>query len=626
MTSKRSRVDHAKLVEELHARLDERLAALATSDDWLDYLTTARRFHRYSPNNQLLLALQGARGHVASYSTWQQIPARDGKPCQVCKGEKGLAILAPLTAPRIEVDADTGEETAVRRLRGFRTVKVFHEGQLISPPAIDAPVMPELLTGENRWQHVWSAVAGRLEAGGFTVTYHTRSAVDTWNGRTSWANREVLVADDLEPPQALKTLLHEWGHVELDHEHRSGLTRQVKEVEAESVAYLLAQTVGLESGAYSVPYIAVWAHGDLDTIRDAAEQILTTAKRLVDTLEHDLGIELAPDPIHRAIAQQRDGSGTALTEVGTNVIPTAVGTEADAIPVPDAVPESTPDSRIPPGHEALPLPGFPEDPPDRPGIAVEIESRRFLTAMIGDLEPDRRDEFLRLLHDPGRAGDAAAILAESGATATQVARLFDHLGFDTTTIRDALLAPVSDTERPSLFTIVDTRAAIGTIDDSSDLDAFVPLVERTGAEAGRPIESSGRVDDLRVVQRALRRHDQAGKIAALAYGLDLEPATVLQLCRAEAIDPPTTMGIAIALSSGDAHTAYRDVVAAWPDVEGGWERHVHPSLRAKPTLAAVPDDDPTREILDQWMGRTSATALDGGSAPGTPMLNDRSEA
>ena len=66
MAARRSRVDHARLVEDLHTRLDKRLTALATSDDWLDYLAAARRFHRYSPNNQLLLALQGAEGHVAS--------------------------------------------------------------------------------------------------------------------------------------------------------------------------------------------------------------------------------------------------------------------------------------------------------------------------------------------------------------------------------------------------------------------------------------------------------------------------------------------------------------------------------------------------------------------------------
>src|SRR6056297_3320363 len=166
MAEKRPRVDHARLVEDLHARLDERLAELSTSDEWLDYLANARRFHRYSPSNQLLLALQGAEGLVASYRNWQNIPAQGGGTCQVAKGEKGLAILAPLTSRAVEVDDTTGEETTVSRLRGFRTVKVFHQGQLIHPPAIADHVMPELLAGDNRWQHVWAAVAARLEDDG----------------------------------------------------------------------------------------------------------------------------------------------------------------------------------------------------------------------------------------------------------------------------------------------------------------------------------------------------------------------------------------------------------------------------------------------------------------------------
>ena len=153
------------------------------------------------------------------------MPAQGGGTCQVASGREGLTILAPLTSRSVEVDDDTGEETTVRRLRGFRTVKVFHQGQLVCPPAIGDHVMPELLTGENRWQHVWAAVAGRLEDDGFTVARHSRNADRDVERSDVVGERAVLVADDLEPPQALKTLLHEWGHVELDHEHRTDVER-----------------------------------------------------------------------------------------------------------------------------------------------------------------------------------------------------------------------------------------------------------------------------------------------------------------------------------------------------------------------------------------------------------------
>jgi hypothetical protein len=585
MAARRSRVDHSRLVEDLHARLDQRLTELATSDDWLDYLAAARRFHRYSPSNQLLLALQGAEGHVASYSTWQKIPATGGGTCQVGKGEKGLTILAPLTSKSIEIDDDTGEESSRKRLRGFRTVKVFHQGQLIDPPTLAEQIMPELLTGEDRWQHVWWAVAGRIEADGFDVAQHTRTPAEKWNGRTSWTDRQVLVADDLEPPQALKTLLHEWGHIELGHERRTDLHRSVKEVEAESVAYLLAQSIGLDSGDYSLPYIAAWAGGDISNVRRAAEQVLATTKRLVESLEIDLGIELAPDVVSRSVAESSD-----VVEIGSRILAA----------VPEAIPE--------PAHEvvaeAVPLPGFVESKPGTTVAVLNGETRRFLKAILDDLEPDQREHFMQLAFDRDRAGEAAVILAESGKSATQVGRVLDCLHVEPEAIRDALLYRVADGDRPTLFTVAETRAALRSIDDSLDLDDLVPLVERPTADDLAVGAAGEQVADLQLVQRALRRRDEPAKVAALAYGLDLQPAVVIGICRATGTEPSRAMAVAIAVRDGDARTAYHDVTAAWPDVEGGWEHHAHPSLRPKRHLAAVPDHDPAREALDRWTGRS----------------------
>ena len=586
MAAKRPRTDHAKLVEDLHAQLEEQLSALSSSDEWLDYLATARRFHRYSPNNQLLLALQGAEGHVASYNTWQTIPAAGGGACQVAAGEKGLTILAPMTSRTVEVDNHTGEETTVRRLRGFRTVKVFHQGQLVSPPAIGEQVLPELLTGENRWQHVWAAVSGRLTGDGFTVTRHTRAPTETWNGLTSWAERAVLVADDLQAPQALKTLLHEWAHVELDHEHRTDVERPVKEVEAESVAYLLAQTVGLDSGAYSVPYITVWAHGDIETIRRAAERILTTTSRLVESLEVDLGIELAPDLVDRA----------SIREVA-DVVPIHTGASQPALP-------TTPATGSGPDFEEMTLPGIPGNPPDSVASVVDIEQRRFLKSMIADLEPDQRDRLLPLIYDPRRAAETAAVLAESGKTASQVGRLMNHLDFDIATISQALLARVDDVDQPTLFKVAEVRAALLDIDPDARVDELAPLVNRPVGDTELGPGTGGRLDDVRLLQQRIRQHAEPDKVAALASGLDLEAATVVAVCRASGVEPSRAMAIAIAVRNGDAKAAYLDVTTNWPDVEGGWERHTHPSLRTQRHLNAVTERKPTRDILDRWTGRT----------------------
>src|SRR5215212_355411 len=229
------------VLEQLHARLGEQLGVLTTGAQWLAFLRSCRQFHRYSPQNQLLLAAQGASGLVASYRTWQRVSAVGGGRCQVRKGEKGLSVLAPMTITRQEVDEVTGDHMADTITR-FKPVKVFHQGQLVAPPELADPPRPKLLTGDNRHQHVWAAVQSQLEGIGFAVELVTRSPVDDWNGRTDFTAAQVVVSDHLEPPARLKTLIHEWAHIALDHQTRLVGQRDLREVEAESVAYLVCAT------------------------------------------------------------------------------------------------------------------------------------------------------------------------------------------------------------------------------------------------------------------------------------------------------------------------------------------------------------------------------------------------
>src|SRR6056297_903774 len=92
-----------------HAALTDAVGKVATSEDWQNLLHISGSFHRYSPNNQLLLAAQGAEGVAASFHTWKQIPATDGNVCRIRKGETALRVYAPIRTKRRELDPDTGE-------------------------------------------------------------------------------------------------------------------------------------------------------------------------------------------------------------------------------------------------------------------------------------------------------------------------------------------------------------------------------------------------------------------------------------------------------------------------------------------------------------------------------------
>lgn len=278
---------------EAHELLMSQLARLTTGPDWQAMLDMAARFHTYSARNVMLLAAQGARGRVAGYRTWQTIPAHDGGHCQVQRGAKHLKILAPVTRTAATIDETTGEEEKHRVLVRFKVVRVFDEAALVSPPA-DPVSSPELLAGQAPGRLV-EALETQIQGAGYTLIERDCSPA---NGETDWATRTVLIRPDLDRAQRAKTLAHELAHVRLHHPSRldaQAWPRPRKEVEAESVAYLVCSQAGLDSGGYTIPYVALWSGGDLRLVADTADRVIDTARNVTADIAQDLGL---PHPEH----------------------------------------------------------------------------------------------------------------------------------------------------------------------------------------------------------------------------------------------------------------------------------------------------------------------------------------
>ena len=326
--------DEERLAQ-LHALLIERVEQIVTGADWTKFLTESQKFHRYSPTNRMLIAAQlmerGVEpdGLTASYKTWKRIPAIDGDTCQVQRGESALWIYAPMTITRRETDEVSGEDRVVAAgVRGFKLVPVFHQSQLASPPDITEPPMPKLLQGDEAPDRVWDAIVSELAAAGYSVDVVPREPGVSWNGRTDFLANQVDVHADLEPPQRLKTLAHEWAHVSLDHGRGTGgPSRSAAEVEAESVAFLLMATVGVDASDYTMPYVSGWAGGSVDTVKATAERVLATTAKLVDRLESRLDIDLTPDPLVLSTAAPEraqpefEHAGAALATAADRLLP-----------------------------------------------------------------------------------------------------------------------------------------------------------------------------------------------------------------------------------------------------------------------------------------------------------------
>jgi hypothetical protein len=589
--SRTPRVDHGTAVEDLHNALRDKLANMASSDDWITYLSNARTFHRYSPQNQMLLAMQGAEGHVAGYRTWQRIASVEGGTCQVAKGQSGLQILAPMRASSTTVDETTGDELTKHFLRGFRTVKVFHQGQLVARPDLgqDA-VTPRLLTGTNRWQDVFSAVKDHLEADGYDVGFQTPTPTESWNGYTDYNAAKVRIASTLEGAQQVKTLLHEWAHVQLDHHQRSlkGLTRDMREVEAESVAYLLGQTVGLDAHGYSVPYITGWSGGDPKLIEQTALQVLDTTKRLVDTLEHELGIKLTVDL-----------NDHALPDSDTNVIELP-GASAPA-PTATITAEATqPEPRDLFGSSV---------PPTSAIERSDSSDKDFLIALRCELDEQQAHDLVKHIYRLDHSADVATILADAGQTALQAARILTRFGRDVGQVNEALLTATGDPETPTMYPPDEVAAAIHEITP--------PELRSTPAvQAPVDIARGERLQSMKVLRRVVIGKPTPTTVVEMAKTLEVSSTEVVRVLASVDANPSTALAVAVAMNDGNGAKALLELKQEWPGIEGGWEHYAHPSMLSSPAVAAPDPADPMLAILDSWRSTDRiATATPAPSAP-----------
>jgi hypothetical protein len=264
-------------LEALHEQLSATVESLVTGEDWQAMLAVAARFHRYSASNVILILAQRPDAtRVAGYRRWQSL----GR--QVRKGERGIAILAPCVYRRRPLD----EEEAAQRpalatvLRGFTVVHVFDLSQTDGEALPD--VAPQLLSGGDA-AGLWDGLAAQVTVAGFRIE---RGDCAGANGRTDYGTRSVRVRDDVAPAQAAKTLAHEVAHVLLHDDGRASKGRDVAEVEAESVAYVVCQAAGLDTTDYSLPYVAHWSAGEGSLVRSTAERVIATARHVLEGLGH----------------------------------------------------------------------------------------------------------------------------------------------------------------------------------------------------------------------------------------------------------------------------------------------------------------------------------------------------
>ena len=302
-------------LDKLHSQLSDGILALNDPQAWQAWLKFSSQFHRYSFGNSLLIMLQDPQAtHVAGYQAFKAM----GR--QVRRGESGIKVLAPITRrePRLDdagqpVRDDRGRPVIRIQVVATKPVTVFDIRQTDGPPLPDPGIgQPTLLTGQAP-VGLWDRLQGFLEDRGFEVR---RGPCGDANGYTDFGRRLVMVRDDVDDAQAVKTLAHEAGHVILHPDQQGRDCRGILEVEAESVAYMVTSAHGLDSSQYTFNYVAGWALNAVTDQRDLAEILRSTGQRVIGAADLILQATQPAPTI-------TDGALDALeAEVRTQVDPT----------------------------------------------------------------------------------------------------------------------------------------------------------------------------------------------------------------------------------------------------------------------------------------------------------------
>lgn len=239
---------HPELIE----KLTEGIGHLTSSEQWRHYLMFQSRFHRYSFTNVLLIAAQcHEASQVAGFNAWRTMHRF------IRKGEKAIWILAPMVVKHAETEDSERSELAKRVVRGFKWVPVFDIAQTEGE---EPPSICTRLEGDDPAGH-YATLCQLAQSIGFRVEDHELEG--STNGDCDHHEHRIRVEVRNTPAQRVKTLAHEIAHALL---HGTFDSRALAELEAESTAYVVCQSLGLDTGDYSFGYVATWAGGGEEAI------------------------------------------------------------------------------------------------------------------------------------------------------------------------------------------------------------------------------------------------------------------------------------------------------------------------------------------------------------------------
>ena len=286
-------------LKEITDRLEQGILEVFESERYKEYLRVMSKFHHYSFNNTMLIALQKPDASlIAGFSAWKNSHGRTVK-----KGEKGIRIIAPApfkvrqkmekldpktNMPLVGADGKAVTEEKEITIPAYKVVSVFDVSQT------EGKELPSIgvneLTGDvSQYEDFFTALK-KASPVPIALEHIEGSA----HGYYHLAEKRIAIDDNMSELQTLKTAIHEIAHAKLHdidlnapkEKQENRPNQRTREVEAESVAYTICQHYGLDTSDYSFGYVAGWSSGkELSELKGSLETIRLAASDLIDNID-----------------------------------------------------------------------------------------------------------------------------------------------------------------------------------------------------------------------------------------------------------------------------------------------------------------------------------------------------
>lgn len=269
-------------LKELTEQLENGVKEIFSSGRYAQYLAVMAKFHRYSYGNCVLILMQCPHAtKIAGYNKWKKEFGR-----QVKRGERGIRIIAPCPIhKKVTEEGDSpNEETKDITLNYFKSATVFDVSQT------EGKELPSLGTSELTGTVENYAEIFKKLALFSPMPIEIKDIPGTAKGYFSSLERKIVLRAGMSELQALKTLIHEIAHAMLHDNEKlpegEKKSKNEKEVEAESVAYVVCQHFGIDTSEYSFGYVAGWSKGkELEELKSSLGRIHFTAGQIIETIQ-----------------------------------------------------------------------------------------------------------------------------------------------------------------------------------------------------------------------------------------------------------------------------------------------------------------------------------------------------